>query len=93
MKYNPILCDLISLLVIQKLIHLEQHRNPSPKHRKPKHLHNKENCNPRWLMCGYGVSFRVFICYVCECDDNNGYRRQHTSAQHNFSLEDVCMVH
>jgi hypothetical protein len=35
--------QLVRLLVIQKLIHLEQHRNPSPKHKKPKHLHDKEH--------------------------------------------------
>ncbi len=40
MGYNPILCDLKSLLVIQKLIHLEQYKNPSPKDRKPKHSHS-----------------------------------------------------
>jgi len=32
--------QLIKLLVIQKLTHLQQRKNPSPKHRKPKHLHN-----------------------------------------------------
>jgi hypothetical protein len=30
-------------LVIQQFVHLQQHKNPSPKHRKPKHLHDKEN--------------------------------------------------
>jgi hypothetical protein len=37
--------QLVRLLVIQKLIHLQQQKNPSPKHRKPKHLHNKKNNN------------------------------------------------
>jgi hypothetical protein len=36
--------QLVRLLVIQKFVHLQQHKNPSPKHRKPKHLHDKENC-------------------------------------------------
>jgi hypothetical protein len=35
--------QLVRLLVIQKFVHLQQHKNPSPKHRKPKHLHDKEN--------------------------------------------------
>jgi hypothetical protein len=38
------------LLVIQKLIHLQQRKNPSPKHRKPKHLHNKENCKAKNML-------------------------------------------
>jgi len=37
--------QLTRLLVIQKLIHLQQHKNPSPKHKNPKHLHNKKNYN------------------------------------------------
>jgi putative SOS response-associated peptidase YedK len=36
--------QLVRLLVIQKLTQLQQHKNSSPKHKKPKHLHNKENC-------------------------------------------------
>jgi hypothetical protein len=35
--------QLVTLLVIKKIVHLQQHKNPSPKHKKPKHLHNKEN--------------------------------------------------
>jgi hypothetical protein len=31
MRYNPVLCDLKSLLVILKLIHLEQYKNLNPK--------------------------------------------------------------
>lgn len=37
------LLKLLSFWVIQKLIHLQQHKNPSSKHSKPKHLHIKEN--------------------------------------------------
>ncbi len=36
--------QVVKLLMIQKLTHLQQHMNPSPKHRKPKHLHNTKNC-------------------------------------------------
>jgi hypothetical protein len=41
--------QLVRLLVIQKLAHLQQHMNPSPKHRKAKHLHNKENCKTKTM--------------------------------------------
>jgi hypothetical protein len=40
MGYNSILCDLKSFLVIQKLIYLEQYKNPNPKHKKSKHSHS-----------------------------------------------------
>jgi hypothetical protein len=35
--------QLVRLLVIQKLTHLQQHNNPSLEHRKPKHFHNTKN--------------------------------------------------
>jgi hypothetical protein len=42
-KSSPNTIELNPLLMIQNIAHLSQHKNPSPKHRKPKHLHNEKN--------------------------------------------------
>jgi hypothetical protein len=42
--------QLVRFLVIQKFAHLQQHKNPSPKHRKLKHLHNKKNCKAKTML-------------------------------------------
>jgi hypothetical protein len=44
---------LVRLLVIQKIIQLQQHKNPSSKHRKPKHLHNKENSKAKTMLWNF----------------------------------------
>ncbi len=78
MGYNPILCDLKSHLVIQKLTHMQQCKNPSPKHKKPKHLYNKKKtakqkpCSES-LDVMYHSRYFYVMCY--ECGDNDGYRR------------------
>jgi hypothetical protein len=34
----------------KRLTHLQQCKNPSPKHRKPKDLYNKENCKAKIML-------------------------------------------
>jgi hypothetical protein len=34
-----------------RLTHLQQCKNPSPKHKKAKHLYNKENCKVETMLC------------------------------------------
>jgi hypothetical protein len=36
--------------MIQKLTHLQQQKNLNSKHRKPKHLHNKENYKAKTML-------------------------------------------
>jgi hypothetical protein len=45
--------QLVRFLVIQKFVHLQQHKNPNLKHRKPKHLHNKENCKAKIMLWNF----------------------------------------
>jgi hypothetical protein len=49
-KSNFNIIELNSFLVIQKLTHLQQHRNPSPKYEKQKYLHNKENYKAKIML-------------------------------------------
>jgi hypothetical protein len=39
-----------SLLVIQKLILLQQGKNPNTKHKKPKKLCNQKNCKTKTML-------------------------------------------